>query len=490
MARCIMVQGTMSGAGKSLITAALCRIFRQDGYRVAPFKSQNMALNSYITPDGLEIGRAQAAQAEAAGKDADARMNPILLKPNGDAASQVIVNGRVMGNFSAADYYKMAPSLIPEVLAAYHSLAAENDIIVIEGAGSPAEINMPPDGFVNMGLADLVNAPVLLVGNIEPGGVFAQLYGTIALLKPAWQRRVIGTLINNFRGDPELLRPGLAVLEELCGKPLLGVIPHTEADIDDEDSLSSRLARQTHNKPLDIAVIRLPHIANFTDFAPLDEHPAAGVRYVDAPQRLDKPDLLILPGSKNTLADLRWLRQSGIAALIQRLAAQGTPILGVCGGYQMLGEHIRDGVGAEGGGELNGLGLLPVRTDFTAEKARTRVKAEVIAPELAGARISAYEIHMGQTTGSAPAFALLPGGKADGAVCGTVWGTYLHGLFDSGELTARLIDFLLKRKGLNSDNIKIEPREHYRQRQYDILAEVVRANIDMPRLHKLITEWR
>lgn len=490
MAKCIMVQGTMSGAGKSLTVTALCRIFKQDGYRVAPFKSQNMALNSYITPDGLEIGRAQAAQAEAAGKDADARMNPILLKPCGDSTSQVIVNGRVRGNYSAADYYKMGASLRPDVLAAFNSLAAENDIIVIEGAGSPAEINLPQDNFVNMGLADLVNAPVILVGNIESGGVFAQLYGTVALLAEEHQRRIVGLIINNFRGDVNLLASGYATLERLCGKPLLGVVPHCSADIDDEDSLSERLVQEGHDRPLDVAVIRLPHISNFTDFSPLEEHPAIGVRYVKAVDKLGNPDLIILPGTKNTMDDLRWLKTCGLAAVICRRAAEGCPVIGVCGGYQMLGQEISDPYGVESGGEMAGLGLLPVRTEFSAQKTRTRVSAETVGCCLGGARLEAYEIHMGRTSGSAPAFARLADGKEDGAVQGNVFGTYLHGLFDSGELTARLAEMLLANKGLSAENIVTEDRRQYRERQYDLLADTVRAHLDMATIYRILDNWQ
>ena len=296
-----MVQGTMSGAGKSLLVTALCRIFRQDGLSAAPFKGQNMALNSFITRNGLEIGRAQAVQAEAAGLEPDVRMNPVLLKPSSDTGSQLIVNGEVRGHYSAAEYFRIKPSLTPEVLAAYNSLVSEHDVIVIEGAGSPAEINLKQDCFVNMGLAQLVNAPVLLVGDIDRGGVFAQLYGTVALLEEHERERIVGTVINKFRGDREILKPGLAMLEELTKKPVLGVIPYTGADIDDEDSLSARLEQSRHSSPVDIAVIRLPRISNFTDFAPLESHGALGIRYVSGPEALGIPDMVILPGTKSTM---------------------------------------------------------------------------------------------------------------------------------------------------------------------------------------------
>lgn len=316
MAKCIMIQGTMSNVGKSLLVTALCRIFRQDGYRVAPFKGQNMALNSCITPEGLEMSRAQAVQAEAAGLEPDPRMNPVLLKPSSDTGSQLIVNGRPRGHYQAADYFKLKPGLIPEVLAAYHSLAAEQDIIVIEGAGSPAEINLGKDCFVNMGLAELVNAPVLLVGDIDRGGVFAQLYGTVALLEEE-RARIVGTIINKFRGDVSLLRPGLGQLEKLTGVPVLGVVPYLRVDIDDEDSLSPRLERKSHGAPVDIAVIRLPHIANFADLAPLERHPALGVRYVERVTELGGPDLVILPQTADGDGDMAWLRESGLEEAIR-----------------------------------------------------------------------------------------------------------------------------------------------------------------------------
>ena len=321
-AKCIMVQGTMSGAGKSLLCAALCRIFAQDGYRVAPFKSQNMALNSFVTRNGAEMGRAQVVQAQAAGVEPDVRMNPILLKPSSDVGSQVIVNGKARGQMSAADYFRMKRSLIPDILEAYNSLAAENDIIVIEGAGSPAEINLKADDIVNMGLAKLVDAPVLLAGDIDRGGVFAQLYGTVELLEADERARIRGLIINKFRGDVEILRPGLAMLEEKTQLPVLGVVPYLRVEIEDEDSLSDRLDTKAAVKPLDIAILRLPHVSNFTDFIPLEQHPLLGVRYVQRTRQLGAPDLVILPGTKNTMDDLRWLRESGLEAAVLRLSSR------------------------------------------------------------------------------------------------------------------------------------------------------------------------
>lgn len=484
MARCIMVQGTMSGVGKSLLVTALCRIFSQDGWRVAPFKSQNMALNSFITWDGLEMGRAQAAQAQAAGREPDVRMNPILLKPSSDTGSQLIVRGEVRGNYAARDYFKMKKSLIPEILEAYRSLAQECDIIVIEGAGSPAEINLKADDIVNMGLAKLVNAPVLLAGDIDRGGVFAQLYGTVALLEPEERRRLVGILINKFRGDESLLRPGLAMLEERTGLPVLGVIPYVRADLDEEDSLAPMLEQKRKRRDLDIAVIRLPHISNFTDFAPLELHPQLGVRYVERPEELDTPDLVIVPGTKSTMADLLWLRRCGLEDHIRQLAGS-VPVLGVCGGYQMLGRTLSDPDGAEGGGSLAGLGLLPCETVFELQKHRTLQRAVTLAPPLEGAALEGYEIHMGRTRRleGAP-FCRLADGREEGAAAGLVFGTYLHGLFDTGELTQRLAEWLARRRGL----VPVPDRpEHYglhRQRQYDLLAEAVRAHLDLDAIYR------
>ena len=357
--KCIMIKGTMSDAGKSVVCAALCRIFRQDGYSVAPFKSQNMALNSYITRDGFEMGRAQVMQAEAAGIEPDVRMNPVLLKPSSDTGSQVIVLGEIRDEMSAMEYHHYKQKLLPEVKAAFRDLAETHDIIVIEGAGSPAEINLAENDIVNMGLARCLNAPVLLVGDIDRGGVFAQLYGTAELMEPEDRDRIEGMIINKFRGDVDILKPGLTMLEEKTDIPVLGVIPMIHADLDDEDSLSSRLDQKGGNAPIDIAVIRLPRLSNFTDFNALSAEGIASVRYVREVRELGDPDLIILPGTKNTMDDLIWLRTCGLEAVILKAAAAGKPVLGVCGGYQMLGTVLHDPDGAELHGDLPGLGLLP-----------------------------------------------------------------------------------------------------------------------------------
>lgn len=489
MTRRIMVQGTMSGAGKSLLVAALCRILRQDGLSVAPFKSQNMALNSYITADGLEMGRAQVVQARAAGLEPDVRMNPILLKPSSDTDSQLIVRGEVRGHYDARAYFARKRELVPDIRASFDSLAAEHDVIVIEGAGSPAEINLREGDIVNMGLAELVDAPVLLVGDIDRGGVFAQLYGTIALLTPAERARVVGTVINKFRGDVGILEPGLVQLEQLCGVPVLGVVPYLRVDIDDEDSLSEHLERREH-RAVDIAVIRLPRISNFTDFAPLERHPALGVRYVSDVREIGEPDLIILPGTKSTMDDLLWLRQSGLEMAVLRRWRAGTAVLGICGGYQILGDRLEDPQGVERGGELAGLELLPCTTTFVADKTRTQTTGIVLDEPMAGARVEGYEIHMGLTErrGGAP-FARYADGREEGCAGDHVWGTYLHGLFDTGEAVDALAGWLLARKGLEPSAAHTESHDAYQERQLDALADAVRAALDLEAIYAAMDRY-
>ena len=481
MAKRIMIQGTMSNAGKSLLVAGLCRIFKQDGYRVAPFKSQNMALNSYITEEGLEMGRAQVMQAEAAGIRPQVCMNPILLKPTNDTGSQVIVNGEVLENMKARDYFAYKKKLIPDILKAYHTLEQQADIIVIEGAGSPAEINLKENDIVNMGLAELLDAPVLLVGDIDRGGVFAQLIGTLVLLEEKERERIKGLIINKFRGDVGILRPGLAMLEEKTHLPVFGVVPYLKVDIEDEDSLSDRLQVKNAVKPLDAAIVRLPHISNFTDFMPLEQHPLLGVRYVQTTRELGAPDCVILPGTKNTVDDLLWLRQCGLEAAISKLAQRGTPVLGVCGGYQMLGQTLADPEGTESGRPqtLRGLGLLPTQTTFAAEKRRTQSQATVTAEPFAGAHLTGYEIHTGRTTVQGAPFCTLADGTPEGCVQGQVFGTYLHGLFDSGELTEQLAAYLCRRKGIAPDTAAPLAMANYRTQQLDLLADGVRSALDM-----------
>ena len=426
MAKTIMIQGTMSNAGKSLLAAGLCRVLKQDGYRVAPFKSQNMALNSFITKDGGEMGRAQVVQAEAAGIEPDVRMNPILLKPTTDVGSQDIVN---------------------------------------------------------MGLARMVDAPVLLVGDIDRGGVFAQLYGTVALQSEEDRRRIKGVVVNKFRGDRAILKPGLKTLEELCGVPVAGVVPYLHVDIDDEDSLSERFGRDKEPRLIDIAVIRLPRISNFTDFSPFERYENVSLRYVERARDLRAPDMIVIPGTKSTIADLQWLRQSGLEASIQKAASGGTLVFGVCGGYQMLGWHISDPEQVEAAGmtEIDGMGLLPLETVFQGEKVQTQTNGVFsgvagLLSELNGKRYAGYEIHMGRSE------------EARGALisAGNVYGSYVHGIFDEQEVADTILKALCTKKGVSFESLGTFDARAYKERQYDLLADAVRAGLDMPLIYRIL----
>ena len=511
MAKAIMIQGTMSNAGKSLIAAGLCRVFKQDGYRVAPFKSQNMALNSYITKENLEMGRAQVVQAEAAGIEPEVAMNPILLKPTTDMGSQVIVCGEVVGNMRAMDYFKKKREYIPVIRAAYDKLAAEYDIIVIEGAGSPAEINLKQDDIVNMGMAKMADAPVLLVGDIDRGGVFAQLVGTVMLLEPEEQDRIAGLIINKFRGDAEILKPGLSMLTERCGKEVLGVVPYVDIDIEEEDSLAQSLSRKNYGQGIDVAVIRLPKVSNFTDFQALSLEPALSVRYVEKRSELGNPDVIILPGTKNTIQDMIWLRESGLEAAILRLVGSGTedaqpqlvPLLvGICGGYQMLGNTITDTCGAEsdsvcgeqGKRTIKGMGLLPMDTYFEQEKTRTRVKGRTLQlaggmEALSGKKISGYEIHMGRTECRCDALLEVrenESTKWDGCYSKNVLGTYIHGIFDEEEFRQAFVKILCDRKGIRYAQSDLPDFRAYKETQYDKLADLLRESLDMKRIYEIM----
>ena len=483
MAKNIMIQGTMSNAGKSLIAAGLCRIFKQDGYKVAPFKSQNMALNSFITADGKEMGRAQVVQAQAAGIAPDVRMNPILLKPTTDVGSQVIVNGVVQGNMRAMEYYRRKREFLPAVLEAYHALEQEFDIIVIEGAGSPAEINLKSEDIVNMGLTKLVDAPVLLVGDIDRGGVFAQLYGTIALLEPEEKKRVKGTIVNKFRGDRAILQPGIDILERICSVPVAGVVPYAHLDIDDEDSLSTRFQSSQVRKAVDIAVIKLPRISNFTDVSPLERYENVSLRYVERPDQLHQPDMILLPGTKSTIADLLWLRQSGLEAVILKEAARGCVIFGICGGYQMLGTSISDPQGVEAAGitQVKGLGLLDMDTVFQGEKVQLQTSGTLgpipgVLHSLSGLRYRGYEIHMGRS--AQPALPV--------QCSGNVYGSYIHGIFDAEGIGDAIVKDLAANKGVELGQLSHFDPESYMQHQYDLLADTLRAGLDMDFIYRIV----
>ncbi len=532
MARSIMVLGTMSNVGKSLLAAGLCRIFRQDGYSVAPFKSQNMALNSYVTADGLEMGRAQVMQAEAAMVPPDVRMNPILLKPTNDTGSQVIVNGEVLGDMDAVSYFKYKRRLMGPVMEAYSYLDSVYDIIVLEGAGSAAEINLKEDDIVNIGMARQSRSPVLLAGDIDRGGVFAQLYGTVALLEEDERRYIKGLIINKFRGDKSILEPGLVMLEEKCSIPVLGVVPYTRLDVDDEDSLSERLGRRGSSREealVDIAVVRLPHISNFTDINVLESIDRVCLRYVSRPDKLGNPDMVILPGTKNTMGDMKWMEESGMAGAVRDCHREGSLVFGICGGYQMLGEFLSDPDGVEEGGELKGVGLLPVSTVFTQEKRRAQVTGEILElkgpfSSLSGMELKGYEIHMGRTQALPDSSGLQefirvrdaagtagksdmaessgaagsPGASdtagdashRDGFTTGDVFGTYMHGFFDAKGVARRVCSLLAARKGLTLSFPEGPEEDEWerKQQQYDILADVLRNSLDMDRIYRIMDE--
>lgn len=503
-ARTLMVQGTASSVGKSLIVAALCRLFYREGLSVAPFKAQNMALNSFVTPDGGEIGRAQAVQAEAAGQQPRVEMNPILLKPEGGMRSQVVVLGKPRAQMTWSEYQRLKPEFVRIIADSIHALRARHDLVIVEGAGSPAEINLAAQDIVNMHVAAEADAPVLLVGDIDRGGVFAHLVGTMELLTPANRARVAGFLINKFRGDPALLTPGLEFLRARFEIPVLGVIPYVERlRIADEDSVGledRRNRRVTASDQIDIAVIRLPRISNYDDFLALEDEDGVVVRFVEEPGELTGADLVIIPGSKSTVADFRWLNESGCTRAIVARAREGRPVLGICGGCQMLGERIEDAHRVESSEvSTSALGLLPLVTRFEKTKVTAQVRARVATLSILGAadgltdEISAYEIHMGnveRAAGTAAPFRIVarngaPADTLDGAVnCdGTVVGTMLHGIFDNDSLRAAFLGALRERKGLPASD---GTRSLFsREAEYDRLAAAVAGSIDLPMLKKI-----
>lgn len=504
MTKAIQICGTGSGVGKSVITAALCRIFYQDGYKVTPFKAQNMALNSYVASSGGEIGRAQAEQAYAANIASSVHMNPILLKPTADRRAQIIVQGAPIGNMSAVEYARRKKSMLSKVYQSYETLAQKYKLIVIEGAGSPAEINLKANDIVNMKMAEYANAGVILVGDIDKGGVFASLVGTLELLDKNERDRIKGFIINKFRGDKRLLRGGLRFLEKKTGKKVLGVIPYyDDIKIGEEDSVS--LERRMQNAEcgfkkkkktpkLDIAVIHLPHMSNFTDFDALEREPSVKLRYIKTPQELEGADVVIIPGTKNTINDLKWLKLSGLADKIRSTHnSQLTAILiGICGGFQMLGKIISDPYLIESSAKkTKGLGLLDMTTTLAINKQIHQIKGKDL---LSKTNIYGYEIHHGNTKISAsvkPHFIITNRtGKAvrilDGAISSDkrVWGTYIHGLFDSKQFREKFILNVMQLKGLAST--KLNFTNFNRDKEFNKLAALVRRNIDMKYLYELI----
>ncbi|MBT3878267.1 MAG: cobyric acid synthase [Candidatus Scalindua sp.] len=503
MAKAIMVQGTGSDVGKSILVCALCRIFRQEGLKVAPFKAQNMSNNSYVTAKGREMGRAQVAQAEAAGILPEAEMNPILLKPSGNNGSQIITMGRPLRHMTAHEYYENKETMLDIAKKAYESLSNEYDVIVIEGAGSPAEINIKDNDIVNMKIAEIADAPVILVTDIERGGSFAWIVGTLELLDSDERDRVKGVIINKFRGDIGILESGITMLEERIKKPVLGVLPYfTDIDVDDEDSVSfdkKNRGSETSKSQIDIVIIRLPRISNFTDFDILRREKNLSVRFVKDAQSIGNPDLIILPGTKNTIGDLEFIKKQGIADAIIHLSKRGTMVIGICGGYQMLGSVICDPKEAESEtgetGETGGLGLIDVSTLFKLQKSTYQVKArlhdrgsDIFKSLNRDNEITGYEIHMGETqllNGTSPFLTIIE--RSDKDVCmddgavssdGNVIGSYLHGIFDNNEFRLELINHLRKKKGL-SPMLPEELSTVDKEREYDKLADWFREHINM-----------
>lgn len=508
MAKTIMVQGTASHVGKSVLVAALCRIFYRDGFRVAPFKSQNMALNSFVTRDGGEMGRAQVVQAEAAGRAPEVDMNPVLLKPTGQASSQVVVLGKPVGNLSAREYHSnFAGSAWEVICGAMQRLKDQNDIIVIEGAGSPAEVNLQATEIVNMRVAREAGAPVLLACDIDKGGALAAIVGTLELLSPEDRDRVAGIIINKFRGDLTLFQPAIDFIEDRTGKPVIGVVPYFQGfRIQEEDTVHEetlKKSRETCTRDIEIAVIHLPHISNFTDFDPFEDEPDVNLRYVGRGTPLGNPDMVIIPGSKNTIGDLAYLKRTGMAGEIRRVRESGTPVVGICGGFQILGRELHDPLHSESDiPSIEGLGLLDIATTFARDKVTTQVTALACGPGpllegARGAEVAGYEIHMGRTdlgVGVAPAFEITDrfgesNSTMDGAASadGKVWGTYIHGVFDSAPFRRKVINSLRLMKGLPAleDSVSLSAWEQ-RQRDYDRLAGVVRGSLDMARVYGML----
>lgn len=501
-AKTLMVQGTASNVGKSILVAALCRIMRQDGWDVAPFKAQNMSLNSFVTRDGGEMGRAQVVQAEAACIEPTVDMNPILLKPEADNRSQVVVRGKALKTQSAREYYSLKKHLWGVVTESLDRLLSGYELVIIEGAGSPAEINLRDKDIVNMEVALYARSPVLLVTDIDRGGAFASLVGTLELLQPAERSLVKAMVMNKFRGDVSLLTPGLKWLEEKTGIPVAGVVPYYhDIRIAEEDSVPlewKTRPNRTESSLLDIAVILLPHMSNFDDFDPLEQEHEVRLRYVRSRNDLGNPDLIILPGTKSTVADLAYLKQTGIAGDVVTFASKGVPVIGICGGYQMLGEFILDPNHIESSEtKVAGLGLLPVTTSFLPVKSTHQVKGYVqgssgLLREACGLAFTGYEIHMGQTAVKNTAAPLVIEERSrticrdvDGCTNadGEVLGTYVHGIFHNQDLRRAILRQIADKKGVRL-NLAGDVRS--KEEEYDKLAYWVRNNLDMALINRIV----
>ncbi|MGM0378109.1 MAG: cobyric acid synthase [Bacillota bacterium] len=504
MNKSIMVQGTGSSVGKSIVVAGLCRVFNDIDMKVVPFKSQNMALNSYITKNGNEMGRAQVVQAEAARCVPNVKMNPILLKPSADKKAQVIIEGQVYKNMSAIEYDSFKPSLKQKIKKIYNDLSSQNDLVILEGAGSPAEINLRENDIVNMGMAEISDSPVILVGDIDKGGVFASLYGTYELLRPEEKERVKGVIINKFRGDIEILKPGLKQLEDLIGIPVLGVIPYSNLNIEEEDSVTRKFYKKDQNADINIEVLYLPHVSNFTDFDIFEAFDDVNLRYVMRGEKINNPDLLIIPGSKNTIEDLIYLRNSGLEKQIIKAHKNGSKIFGICGGYQMLGNSLEDPSGVESSvKKVNGIGLLDIDTVFEKEKTTTQIKGEILPnfeeslKEINYNNIKGYEIHMGKSVlneNSKPFLEITEKlnekiSQLDGATNleETVFGTYIHGIFDSTKFTRNFINSIRQDKGLEKyDKKDIDSFDEFKEKEYDKLADILRNSLDIEKIKGII----
>lgn len=501
--RNIMILGTGSNVGKSIINTGLCRIFYQDGFSVSPFKSQNMALNSFITKDGKEMGRAQVVQAEAANIEPEAFMNPILLKPTTDRNSQVIVNGKIFKNMDAREYFAYKHNLKGEIMKAYEHIRKNFDICVLEGAGSPAEINLKEDDIVNTGMAEMADAPVILVADIDRGGVFAAIYGTIMLLEESERKRIKGVIINKFRGDKSLLTPGIEMIENLTNVPVLGVIPYVKLGIEEEDSLGIDKYKQKKDAKIKISVIRLKRVSNFTDIDALAHYEDVSIKYVEKASELGDEDMIIIPGSKNTVEDMKDLIEKDISRQIVRLARTGTFVFGICGGFQMLGQKISDPHEMESNlKEISGLGLLEIETVMEKGKVTTQYESTIknasgILEGIGEIKVKGYEIHQGYSYPieekssenkemSEDSIKCIFGDeKIKGIVKNNIIGTYLHGIFDNSEFTNYLLNVIRRKKGVDelSENFSFA---EYKNNEYDKLAKILRENLDMKKIYEIM----
>ena len=505
MSKKIMFQGTASNVGKSIIVTGLCRILKQDGYNVIPFKSQNMALNSFITKEGLEMGRAQVSQAEACGLDPIADMNPILLKPSSNNKSQVIVRGKVVGDMDSPEYFEYKLQLMDILGEIFKEFEEKYDVVVMEGAGSAAEINLMERDISNMGMAEIADAPVVLIGDIDRGGVFASIVGTMALLDEKDRKRVKGVIINKLRGKKELLDSGVKMLEDIIKVPVLGVVPYTDIKIEDEDSVTTRFKKQMGVKDIHTEIVRTPHMSNFTDFNIFETQEDVSIRYVDYGESLGNPDIVIIPGTKSTIDDLMFLRKNGLEEQIKELHRRGKLVIGICGGYQMLGKKLRDPHHVESDlEEVDGIGLLDTETTFELEKTTTQVDAIIdknltgYLANLEGKRVKGYEIHMGVTDRGDDIKNLCTiveklgeeVNYTEGSVnseC-NVFGTYLHGIFDDIDFTRTILNNIREMKGLDKVESGVKSFKEFKDREYDKLADFLREHLDIEKIYKIMSE--